>query len=393
MLRKDLLDPRQAGVQGARHHPHALEFDPLFLHQPEQVLGHGEDLVARPRATDDLAAGGAVRRRIAPRRAAARRGVGCRAAVEQVHHLVRPGESAEVTVVEVLGEGPVRMPLGKGIEQGHRVVAGNAPKELQLALGQVVEAVVAYAFELPEIGRGRRMQRHHRIEVLVVPGLPLREAALHLPVQFEDIAQRVPVPFAEESLPQCLQGGLGIHHGILQVPQALPQGGADAVVLHRPGEPSTGRDHALQGLLHERLVPQCRVRRAVHFVEQLQAELGEGEDVKVQQVKTVLPGQQDLHPAAQRLRGHHQQERGQRVLLLARADLLREGVFELWMTGTEKYLHGRIGRASFARLRGDGEVAPFDFATPVPSLPKGSGRRIPGMWQIRCALPRSVRHC
>ena len=349
VLGKDLLDPRQVGLQGARHHAYALELDPFFLHQPEQVLGHGEDFVPGPRATDDLAVGGPVRGRERVRGAGARCRVGSRAAVEQIHHLVRPGEPPEVAVVEVLGEGPVRMALGKGIEQGHRVVAGNAPKKLQLALGQVVEAVVVDAFELPEMGRDRRVPCHRRIEVLVVLGLPFREAARHFPVQRQEVAQRVPVRVAEESLPQRLQGGLGVHHGILQVPQALPQGRAGAVVLHHPGEPSTGRDHALEGLLHERLVPQCRPRRTVHLVEQVQADLEEGEDVEVQQAKAALLGQQNLHAPAQSLRGYHQQERGQRVVLLASVDLLRQGVFELGVIGTEDDFHGGAGSFDFAR--------------------------------------------
>ena len=347
VLGEDFLDPRQVGVQGARHHPDVLEVDSVLLHAPEDVLGHGQDLVTGSRAVDDLGAGARIHGRTRLRPGAARRGDGSRAVLDEVHDFVRPGEASEVTVVEVLGEGPVRVPLDERIEQGHRVAAGNAAEELQLALGQVVEAVVADAPELPQVGRRGRMSRRGRVEVLVVLRLPLRETALYLTVQLEEVAQRVAVAVAEEPFAQRLQGGLGIHHGVLEVPQALPQRGTGSVVLHDPGETAAGRDHSSQRFFHERLVAQHRARRALHFVEQVQAELEEGEDVEVQQVQATLPGQQHLHTPAKDLGRHHEKERSQRVVLSPRPDLFRQGVFQLGVVGTENDLHGAASSASF----------------------------------------------
>ena len=363
---EDLPDPGQVGVEGSRHDPGVPEIEAVLLHESEYLLGHGEDLVPRTGATENLAAG----RRAGPGtrlgeatsldggrgsftvgRHVPFRGsppeAASRAVVQQVHHFVGPGQGPQVTVEEVLGEGPVRVSLGERVEEGHGKVGGNAPEEIQLRLGQLVEAVVADALELPEPAREGRLGRGLAVEVLVVPGLPFGEAVRHLPVQPEEIVQRVAVPAREMSFAHRLQRRLGIHHGVLEIAQALPQRGAAPVVVGDAREPPPGGEHAFQRLLHEGLVAERWLARSVRLVKQGQGKLGKGEDPEVQEVEAAFMRQQGLHAPAQGLRGHDEQQRGQRVLLPPRPDFLRQGVLQLGVIGTQNDLHGAATNASF----------------------------------------------
>ena len=243
--------------------------------------------------------------------------------------------------------------------------AGNGAEQLQLALGQVVETVVVNMPELRQVGRGGGVLQHHPVQVLAVVGAPLGETAPRLPVQAEQVPQRVPVPGPEMALLQRLQRHVGIHHAVLQVPQALPQGGAGPFVLRHAGEPSPGRAAARrcapQSFLHERLVAQGRRPGTVDLVEQGPGELGEGAHVEMQQVEAVLLGQEDLHPSAQGVGRDRQQQGRQRVLLPPGADLLRQRVFQLGVVGSEDDLHGKAA-GSVPALQGP--VRPHESVRP-----------------------------
>jgi hypothetical protein len=79
--------------------------------------------------------------------------------------------------------------------------------------------------------------------------------------------------------------------------------------------------------------------RAFVFLQKPKGELVKCADMHIQQIKTVLLGQEDLEPPTQGIRGDQNQERAERLIFLIADDLPDQSVLKVRMKRTQDGLH------------------------------------------------------